>query len=478
MRERDNVLLITTDQQRFDTIQALGNGTIFTPHLNYMISEGIAYTRCYADCPVCVPSRTTLMTGLRGYESGILANQSHTGLMSERTAARKTLPALLTDAGYQTRAVGKMHFEPARAHYGFESMELPLDYMRLHDKNRREVSPKRHGLGECPLDPVVSTVSAKDSITAWTMERTLDFLETRDPLRPFFLWTSFTKPHPPMDPPMDYWMLYDTDAMPDPIYGDWSQTLSETPQGFLAGSYVNTDVHLHSPRQMRAVKRAYYALITQVDYALGLLFGCMREQKLFQNTWIVFTSDHGEMLGDHHLSQKNLFFEGAAHVPLIVVPPKKYDMPRNRRVDTLAELADLFPTLLHMAGVPCPEEAKGINLLELRGEDRPFYGNTLDSQLCVMLGGLKLVYSRLGGHYLLFNLRDDPMEQRDLYRLPEWQEAAKALRQELLDFVARTAPHLLADGDFIVLPEPAFPGDVPGRWLGFHYKDYSIDTFH
>ena len=93
---------------------------------------------------------------------------------------------------------GKMHFEPARAHYGFEHMKPPLDYMREYDKKQVLAHPKAHGVGECEVEPVISTVDVKDSITSWIAEEAIDFLETRDTTRPFFLWTSFTKPHPPL----------------------------------------------------------------------------------------------------------------------------------------------------------------------------------------------------------------------------------------------------------------------------------------
>ena len=318
----DNILLITTDQQRFDTIQALGNRSIFTPHLNYMASQGTAYTRCYADCPICVPSRTTIVTGQRGFESGVVSNATHAELMQRATAERRTLPAILTDHGYQTKAMGKMHFDPARAHYGFEEMTLPLDYMREYDGRADTARPKIHGVGECEFEPVLSTVEVKDSITAWTADGAVDFLETRDPLRPFFLWTSFTKPHPPFDPCRDFWALYEGIPMPPAVHGDWSRTAEEAPQGFLAGTYENSNVYLFTPEQIAASRRAYYAMITQIDYSLGRIFGCMRENGLFKNTWVIFTSDHGEMLGDHFMAQKNLFFEGSAHVPLLIMPPQ------------------------------------------------------------------------------------------------------------------------------------------------------------
>lgn len=222
--------------------------------------------------------------------------------------------------------MGKMHFDPVRACYGFESTTLPIDYLRSCEK--QGLRPKTHGAMECELVPALSTVDTRDSITTWIVDGSIDFLETRDPLRPFFLWTSFTKPHPPFDPCRDFWEIYDGIPMPEAVYGDWSRDLDAAPQGFLAGSYENTDVHLYSPRQLANTRRAYYAMITQVDYALGRLFASLRENGLDKNTWVIFTSDHGEMLGDHHMSQKNLFFEGSAHVPCLIMPPRGRELFR------------------------------------------------------------------------------------------------------------------------------------------------------
>ena len=486
-----NILLITTDQQRFDTINAWGNTHIFTPHLNYMAAMGTSYRSCYACCPICVPSRTTIMTGLHGYESGVVSNATHETVMREQTRLRRTLPALLTDAGYQTCAKGKMHFEPARACYGFEQMTLPLDYMRQYDRKAETARPKAHGIGECEMEPVISTVEVKDSITTWIVDQSIDFLETRDTTRPFLLWTSFTKPHPPFDPCRDFWSLYENIPMPEPVYGGWSRDLAGTPQGFLAGAYENTNMHLFGPRQLEASRRAYYACITQIDYALGRLFGAMRENDLFRNTWIIFTSDHGEMLGDHHMSQKNLFFEGSAHVPLLIVPPAGSGIPHNLTVDSLTEIADIYPTILELAGVTPPEGITGRSLLapEKLPKDRVFYGDSLHTNFCVMKDRVKLVYTTCGDHTLLFDLNSDPMERNDLSTDPAWQKKKNELWRLLLKHTAETAPEALeknADNDccdpsalrFHTTRPPRFPGDMPGRWFGFHYHDYSVDTFH
>lgn len=497
----DNILLITTDQQRFDTVNAWGNKSIFTPHLNYMAAMGTSYTACYTSCPICVPSRTTIMTGAEGFESGVTSNASHEAFMQKCMGNRTTLPALLTDAGYQTCAKGKMHFAPARAHYGFEHMRLPLDYMREYDRKQPLARPKVHGIGECEMEPVLSTVEEKDSITTWIADEAIDFLETRDTTRPFFLWTSFTKPHPPFDPCRNYWELYDGIPLPKPVTGDWSETVESTPQGFLAGGYENTNMHLLGPDQIQACRRAYYACITQVDYQLGRIFGALRENNLFRNTWVIFTSDHGEMLGDHHMSQKNLFFEGSAHVPLLIMPPQERNIPHNLQTDCPVSLADLYPTILAMAGLSVPREHSGNaasscssqtgpsapgtfsgrNLLysSSLNEDRIFFGNSLNRNFCVMERKLKLIYSAVGNHALLFDLNRDPQEKHDLSHAPEYTEAFLRLWRLLAEYTACYTPEALTeDGCFRTYDAPRFPGDMPGRWFGFHYHDYSVDTFH
>ena len=131
----------------------------------------------------------------------MVSNATHETFMRACTEERSTLPAVLTDAGYQTCAKGKMHFEPARAHYGFEHMKLPLDYMREYDKKQPLARPKAHGIGECEMEPVLSTVDVKDSITTWIADEANDLLETPHTTRPICLWTSLTTPHPPLDTP-------------------------------------------------------------------------------------------------------------------------------------------------------------------------------------------------------------------------------------------------------------------------------------
>ncbi len=480
---KPNIILITTDQQRFDTIQALGNDVIYTPHLNWLTDEGVTYTRTYADCPVCVPSRTSIMTGIRGYDSGICGNCDHSAFMK----ASETLPQILTRNGYQTRAIGKMHFAPARANYGFEHMELPLDYYRMMQRNYDKGVPKLHGVGENEVEPVISTVDENMSLTHWTVDRSVEFLETRDETRPFFMWTSFAKPHPPLDPCFNYWNLYETEDMPEPAYGDWSRDLEKMPKGFLQSTFLLNNVQRLSPKQKKAVKRAYYACITQIDYSLGLLFSRLREMGLMENTYIIFTSDHGDMMGDHNMGAKMTYFEGAAHVPMIVKAPtgsELYKQTKGVRCDNVEELSYLFNTILSMAGIENPvEKSTKVDLTSDFREkhDREFFGRCGDATTTfgVMIGQYKYIYTKAFGQEVLFDLKNDPRETNNLADKPEYAQILEKFRARLVEWAKEHCPEdVTADGKMATV-EGAEQTEAYRKWPGFHsIRCEEFDVLH
>lgn len=477
---KPNILFITTDQQRFDTIHALGNDHIYTPHLNWIVDQGVTFTRCYSDSPICMPARATIMTGKHGYTTGLVGNNDQLKPM----AGRDTLPSILTRHGYQTRAQGKMHFSPMRAHYGFEYMELPMDYYRERNRNAQLGLPKEHGVGENEIEPVISTVHETDSLTYWTVKRSIDFLETRDDTRPFFLWTSFTKPHPPFDPCLNYWNLYRDMDLPSPIRGDWSETLENMPQGYLQPTYMLNSAYRMSDNRLKEVKRAYYACITQIDYSLGLLFARMRELGLLDNTWIIFTSDHGDMMGDHRMGAKSVFLEGSAHVPMLIRPPSgswnRHSLA-GKRCDTIVNLADVLPTIMSMAGIEhATHDFDGRNMLQYMDEpdeNRVFYGNCNNQFFAVMEGTYKYMWTPLGGSELLFDLESDPYEQRDLAAGDEHRERLLRLRGKLIEHLRQYRPEQV-DGNKLVHGEaPRGPQDVP-KWPGFHSTVEPTDVLH
>jgi arylsulfatase A-like enzyme len=463
--EHPNLLLITTDQQRFDTLRAAGNRSILTPHLDWLADSGVRYSRAYADCPVCAPSRATIMTGLHAWRHGQTVNPpAH---VPSPMAARPTLPGLLSAAGYQTRLVGKAHFHPMRAHYGFEHMELPADFFRALGRRPSFAPPKDHGLGENEIEPVFSTAEERHTLTHWIAERSIEFLETRDDTRPFFLWTSFTKPHPPFDCLPAYWNLYDGVPLPAPCRGDWSAAPDGPPPGFREPDWKLSHVARLSPEHLRNSLRAYYACITQIDYNLGLLFARLRELKLIENTWIIFTSDHGEMLGDHGLGSKSVFFEGSAHVPLIVRPPGGAPASVD---DRLACLADLLPTFAARAGLPPPAACDGLDLLGVKrrdhlvGECGPFHALLTESHA--------YHFTELGGAELAFNLAADPGEKHDLLRAPSPAPEALALRSRLAAHLAARGHTCARDGVLVATrPAPEFISTRARAWPGFHHRE-------
>jgi len=489
-----NIILITTDQQRFDTIAALGNETIYTPHLDYLVDEGMTFTRCYSSAPICMPARATIMNGLEGYTSGYTGN-SEQGFPLSNTP---TLPELLTQNGYQTRAQGKMHFSPMRKNYGFEHMELPMEFYRdMHGVNTgshmTQNLAKQHGVGENETEPVISMVNEVDTLTHWTVRRTIDFIETRDTSRPFFVWTSFTKPHPPFDPCVNYWQLYANRDMPAPVRGDWDG--QEDKEGFMNPTYCLNHASSMSEEKLKEVKKAYYACITQIDYNLGLLFARLREMDLMKDTWIVFTADHGDMQGDHHMGGKTTHLEGSAHVPCIIRAPDepwKQSPLFGLKCDKLVQLSDVFATILSIAGIEIPAQCDGVNLLDYinEGDERIFYGKSVDQYYCVIEGYTKYCWTRFGGHELLFDLKNDPEEQNDLSQLTPTSGPAsqtshashaaatlERMRGLLLDFLRKHDPQLVVDGKIVADLEVKSRADT-FKWPGFHSTRFNCDVLH
>lgn len=483
---RPNLLLITTDQQRHDTIRAGGSPHVRTPHLDWLCDTGVRFANCYCDSPVCVTSRSTLITGRHFY------NQKPFGWWGKDTApdVRTTLPALLTAAGYQTRAVGKMHYTPARSNWGWEHVEILQDYYRHMARHPEKGVPMDHGLGQNEMEPGLSTVAEEHSLTRWTVDRSLDFLETRDPRRPFCLYTSFSKPHPPFDPCASYWEMYRNATVPEPVYGDWSRDPEAIPAGFLEPTWAGSGVDRFPPDLLRDARRAYYALITQIDYNLGYLFARMRELELLENTLILFTSDHGEMLGDHHMGGKSVFLGPSSRVPLLVRPPKgMLDDRRGTVCDARATLADVMPTFLAAAGAAAPsgQTLDGGDLLALASDKasaprRPFFGE-YGGQHCVMDadGRLKYLYADAGGGELLFDLSDDPQETRDLVRAGTHEADRRRLRGMLARHLAERGHAAATEGGDDLRPTRPAPTrrEVRARvWPGFHTRHELSDVTH
>jgi arylsulfatase len=472
---RPHLLFITTDQQRFDAIRAAGNPYIRTPHLDWLLESGIHFTRAYSESPVCCPARGVMLTGTHFHN--MPPGHANFGQPTAPDPAN-TFPALLTRAGYQTKAVGKLHYSPARANYGWEDAEILEDYYRAMQRTPHLGVPSDHGLGQNEMDVVLGTVHESNGLTHWTVQQSIDFLETRDPTRPFALYTSFSKPHPPLDPSPNDWAIYANAEVDDPIFGDWSDSPEAVHAAWMNSTWSLSGSDRLSRSQLRDARRAYYAMTTRVDYTLGLLLARLREMNLLDQTMIVFTSDHGDMMGDHQMTAKATPFEGAMHVPMIVRPPAKiagYEGLAGTRCDKLVSVADVFRTLTTagQAQVPTNVAPDSLDLISVArgsaGRERLF-GKTNGWHM-VIEGQYKYAFHETGGAEILFDLAADPREQHELIRAGTHATVHQKMRQLIVDYATQRHLDVCRDGNLQVLRQPLSRHEVRASrsWPGFHH---------
>ena len=483
MTTAPNILLITTDQQRFDAAGDAAPSFMRTPHYDVLAREGVTFSAAYSDCPICVPARVGIMTGKFVGTHGMRGNGPTTNVMGRHD----TLPAYLRELGYQTAAIGKMHFGPERVRHGFDEMILPADYYREMAKSGSPYQPMRHGLGQNELYPTMSTVPESLTLTSWISEQCVEYIkERRDPSVPFFLWCSYTKPHPPFDPPEPYYSMYRNSPIPEPFVGDWAKD-DACPEAFerLRQGWSSDQV---PPEVIREARAAYYGLITQIDYNMGRVFAALQDLDLFNDTLIIYTSDHGEYLGDHNTGGKVFFHESSSHVPYVLRMPKSWgNRMHGTKVTTPVTHADILPTLLAAAGGSVPEDVDGMDLVALaRGEiskPRRYVESTANdepSYFGITDGVWKYIWYPEGGQEQLFNLEDDPHELTNLAVSKDYAEKCEELHAELVARDQRRGGEF-SDGErLITLPRK---GDTERDrrnqgWPGFHTEHYHIDVRH
>ena len=236
----------------------------------------------------------------------------------------------------------------------------------------------------------------------------------------------------------------------DPVRGDWSQQIDDMSPALRTTTVALSDYSRLSQSQQREARRSYYALISQVDAALGRLFARLHDMGLLANTWIIFTSDHGEMLGDHQLGSKLLHFEGSAHIPMLIRPPTGHALHQQKGTtcDRLVSLADILPTCLDVAGVSTDTLIDGQSLLDIhakQAENRLHIGNCSDTYYMVMKDHWKYHWFANEGVELLFNLSDDRYEQTNLISDQSSQIIRAQLRHELIAHLQQYKPQLLTD---------------------------------
>ncbi|MFC5647792.1 arylsulfatase [Paenibacillus solisilvae] len=373
--KKPNILFIMTDQQRWDSLGCYGNSVIETVNLDWLASEGVVFENAYTSCPSCVPARASIMTGMHPWNTGILGMGKGQGPMGG--GFQHTLPGELSNAGYHTQGIGKMHFHPQRLLNGFhrtlldesgreEAPGFVSDYRQWFNRNKTgDYDIVDHGIDWNSW--MARPYHAPEFLhpTNWTVNQSIEALKTRDPSKPFFLMTSFARPHSPYDALPFYFDLYLNKSLPEPDVGDWAG-IHDVPED---AAKPNAWRGVRSQEEIRRARAGYYGSIHHIDLQIGRLLFYLEKIGELENTLIIFTSDHGDMLGDHNLWRKTYAYEGSAHIPMIVRLPKSLGKPSCKRIDAPVLLQDIMPTILEAVGAEIPETVDGVSLLGLiRGE--------------------------------------------------------------------------------------------------------------
>ena len=379
MPESPNILWICTDQQRYDTIRALGNSHARTPNLDRFIGEGVSFDNAFCQSPVCAPSRASFLTGR--YPRTTRCRQNGQSIPPDEVLVGK----MFADAGYHCGLAGKLHLASCsdgkveeRTEDGYHDFHWSHHPQPDWDENaytqwlagKGKTWEEVYGGNLTPY--VLKGPPAEYHQTTWCAEKTVEFIHANTEKPWFFSFNCFD-PHHPFDPPPEYLDRYDPDEMPlpkvDPSEADKQTSFQQldrewahnNPGEFHSGGMTDDD--------RRQVYAAYLAMVELIDDGFGRILAALEESGQAENTFVVFMSDHGEMLGDHGIYFKGPhFYDCALRVPLVVRWPAG-GVGENLRASGLVELLDLVPTMLEAANLEIPERVQGRSLLQvLRGE--------------------------------------------------------------------------------------------------------------
>jgi len=455
--ERPNVLLIVVDQLTAFVLRAYGGDVARTPHIDRLAAEGVLFEQAYCNYPLCLPARAALMTGRLPSRVGAYDNGA------ELSAATPTFAHALRAAGYYTCLSGKMHFVGPDQFHGFEqrlTTEIyPADFGWTPTSGYADIDQddeRRYAAGTSTTDtvrdagPLARTMQLDyDEEVCHRAVQELYMLARHGDGRPFALTVSFTHPHDPYVIPQEYWDRHPADEIDGPRV-PFIAPEDRDPHSRALYYHYGQDKAPIDDAACRNARRGYYGMIAYVDDLVGRLMAALAEAGFAEDTVVLFTSDHGDMIGERGMWFKKTLFEPAIHVPLVAWAPARFE---PRRISEPVSLLDILPTLVELSGgspgdFPAPLDGASL-IPALAGAVVPgrrviaehIDGGTLAPRIMLRDGNWKLVHSRAYPP-LLFDLRADPLERENL--------AARPLHRERL--VEMTAA-IEAAYDLDTLPE-------------------------
>jgi len=467
-----NVVFVTCDQLRADALGAYREGKSWTPNIDALARHGTTFDNAYVCSPVCAPNRASWATGM--YPS------AH-GLTTNGIALNPALPSFmecLRRGGYQTAAAGKLHFKPQWSHVRGDP-DFAQDTATgkgAADPQPRPWELPYYGLEKCALtedhnagpygdyllshgfdpwkDPHSATfpqhvtqrsdVPAEHSKTTWITDQSIEYLNGFDPDRPFLLWTSFVHPHHPFVVPEPYDTMIDPGEMQDPVWAEhvvanWPESYRK--KYFAEGtSHEAIGMHLLGNGDFRRIRAYYFGMVAQIDEQVGRLVRELDALQTERETVIIFSSDHGEMLGDQHLLFKATHYRCVTRVPLVVSGRGSH----GQRAGGFASAVDIMPTLLGLAGVPTPPGLQGQSLLPClddpghRLRDGAYVENP-DLVRSYITADARLTWHGPGTQGELYDAREDPDELHNLWADPSASDLKSRMTEKLLSALVSEA---------------------------------------
>ncbi len=478
---RPNIILIVADQMRADCLGAV-NEHIHTPNLDAMAREGVMFTGAYSSVPSSTPARAGLLTGLSPWHHGMVGF----GRVAERY--RYEMPRMLSEAGYYTFGIGKMHWSPQKTLHGFngtlvdesgriEQVGFLSDYRNWFKINAPGMNPDSLRISwnshYAEAYPLVEELHP----TAWTAQTAIDLIDAYTLDKPLFLKVSFARPHSPYDPPQRFVDLYSDADIPLPVRSDWGKSFaypdvaetSDAPYGDFGDAVA-----------VRA-RKYYYAAVSFVDYEVGRLVEALKSRGMYDNSLIIFISDHGDMLGDHNHWRKTYAYEGSAKVPFIVRLPKDMQRPglQGARRSQPVELRDVLPTMLEAAGVARPDDMDGRSVLPIIADARAPWREYIDlehaqiyndenSWMALTDGRIKYIWNCYTEREELFDLVRDPYEQHNLAGDKRQAKVLAEWRARMVRHLSERDERYVKEGrlqriEGRIVYSPAYPGPLPAK---------------
>jgi len=394
--KRPNILIFCTDEQRGDHLGCMGHPVLKTPNIDRIASEGTLFRNCYSSSPVCMPARATMATGLTNRVTGVVDN----GINLDKSIP--TLPGILADAGYRTRAVGKLHFQgrggrviaddedvaadPERRiywdwpnhwkgshykkfpdnYYGFQTVELAQGHVNYifgdYVTWLEEHHPGAYAGYRCNnADPRPLEIDPELHYNAWIADRSIDFIRRHvsgqsavsNRQSAFFLWCSFPDPHEPFAAVKKWSAFYDDAEIELP-----RNALELSPDSRCETmARMELGAGVIDPGLVKKSIKQTYGMISHVDEQVGRVLDCLEEQGIADHTVVMFISDHGDQLGEHGLFYKGAYpYDAHAHIPFLARVPGG---EKGKVVEDVVSQLDLVPTVLDLAGVPHPDDVPG-----------------------------------------------------------------------------------------------------------------------